>query len=71
MKEILADLYEAADQVPKKDRAAEAQKLIDTSRASRPRGKTGPQPLSELIVLVLARLGVGLESKPSGEKDPT
>lgn len=71
MKEILADLYEAADQAPKKDRAAEAQKLIDTSRASRPRGKTGPQPLSELIVLVLARLGVGLESKPSGEKDPT
>ena len=34
--------------------------------------KTGPQPLHELLAIVLARLGVGaLPSRPSGVMDPT
>jgi transposase len=70
--EALRDLYHAADQIPKKDHADEAAKLDETFRATRTRGKSGPQPLSELIALLLIRLGIGrVESKPSGEKDPT
>jgi hypothetical protein len=70
--EILRDLFQAIDLIPKKEHAAEAEPLVDRIRATRTRGKKGPQPLSEILVLVLARLGIGaLQSKPSGEKDPT
>lgn len=70
--EALRDLHHAIDQIPKKEHAAEGQPLADKLRTSRTRGKRGPQPLSEILALVLARLGVGaLESKPSGETDPT
>jgi transposase len=73
--EILRDLYQAVDLIPKKEHAAEAEPLSDRIRSTRTRGKSGPQPLSEIVILVLARLGVGLgvglQSKPSGEKDPT
>jgi hypothetical protein len=71
LEEALRDLYQAADQIPKKDHADEGAKLDETFRATRKRGKTGPQPLSELIALILIRLGVGrIESKPSGEEEP-
>jgi transposase len=72
--EIVRDLYRSVDLIPKKEHAAEAEPLADRIRSTRTRGKTGPQPLSEIVVLVLARLGVGLgvglQSKPSGEEDP-
>lgn len=70
LEEALRDLHRAADQVPQKEHAAEGERLADTFRPTRPRGKSGPQPLSEAIALILLRLGVGLESKPSGEEDP-
>jgi hypothetical protein len=41
-------------------------------QTTRERGKTGPQPIRELIAIVLARLGVGvINSNPSGEEDLT
>lgn len=82
MEEALRDLHHAADHIPKKEHGAEGAKLEEAFGASRDTrgaagatrvpGKKGPQPLSESIALILLRLGVGrLESKPSGEKDPT
>ena len=71
LEEALRDLHQAADHIPKKEHAAEARKLEETFRPTRKRGKSGPQPLSELIALILLRLGVGtLESIPSGEEEP-
>lgn len=68
---ILADLHEAIAQIPGKEHAAEAKPLADKLGAKRKGGKKGPQPLSELLAIVLARLGVGmLSSKESGESDP-
>jgi transposase len=70
--EVLRDLQNAIDQIPKSEHAAEAKPLADRILATRERGKTGPQPLSEILAIVLARLGVGmLPSTPSGEKDLT
>jgi transposase len=70
--ESLRDLHHAIDQIPKCEYAAEAKPLADKLQAARERGKTGPQPLSEILAIVLARLGVGmLPSTPSGEKDLT
>jgi transposase len=70
--EVLRDLQNATNQIPKSEYAAEAKPLADRIVAARERGKTGPQPLSEILAIVLARLGVGMiPSTPSGEKDPT
>ena len=69
----LRDIHLAAAQVPTSAHAAEAQALTDRTRSTGKRGsraKRGPQPLGELIAIVLARLGVGaLPSIPSEEKD--
>lgn len=69
----LRDIHLAAAQVPTSEHAAEAQALADRTRNTGKRGsraKRGPQPLGELIAIVLARLGVGaLPSIPSEEKD--
>ena len=70
--ETLRDLHNALDQIPPSEYAAEAKPLADRILATRKRGKTGPQPLSEILAVVLARLGGGmLPSTPSGEKDLT
>jgi hypothetical protein len=70
--DILPDLHQALNQIPKSEYAAEAKPLADRIVAARERRKTGPQPLSELLAIVLARLGVGmLPLTPSGEKDLT
>jgi transposase len=70
--QTLRDLHHATDQVPVKEHRAEAKPLADRLPAARKSGKTGPQPLSELLAIVLARLGVGaLPSTPSGEVDLT
>jgi hypothetical protein len=45
---------------------------VGRPQSARERGKSGPQPLRELIAIVLARLGVGvIPSNPSGEEDLT
>jgi transposase len=73
----LRDLHLALEQLPAKEHQAEAEPLLDKQRAAQKRsnrtaGKTGPQPIGELLAIVLARLGVGaLPSIPSGVKDPT
>lgn len=55
---ILADLQAATEQLPQSARAAEAPPLIELQlKASRSR-KAEPQALGELLVHVLARLGV-------------
>jgi transposase len=68
----LRDLHHAIEQIPRKEHQAEAQPLAAKLSAFRTRGKRGPQPLSEILAIVLARLGVGaLPSKPSGVSDLT
>jgi transposase len=68
--QALRDLHLAMAQVPPKEYAAEAQPLALRTRTTRSRSKRGPQPLGELIAIVLARLGVGaLPSTPSEEQD--
>jgi transposase len=70
--EMMRDLHHAITHIPKSEHAAEAKPLADRLQSSRERGKTGPQPLREIIAIVLARLGVGvIPSNPSGEQDPT
>lgn len=72
MQETMRDLHYAITHIPKSEHAAEAKPLQERMQTTRERGKTGPQPIRELIAIILARLGVGMiESKPSGEKDPT
>jgi len=57
--EILRDLREAAAQIPKAEQAAEASPLQEIcQKACRSRQK-GPQAIGEILLVVLARLGVG------------
>ena len=70
--QIMRDLHHAAAWIPIQEHAAEAQPLADRLSATRTARKTGPQPLAEILAIVLARLGVGmLPSKPSEERDLT
>jgi transposase len=66
--EILADLQSAIAQIPVKEHAAEAKPLDEQLRDLN--RKKGPQPLSEILLVVLARLGLGsIQSPESGEAD--
>jgi transposase len=64
--EILRDLQQAAEQIPKHEQTAEAQPLqARYERACRSRRK-GVQPISEILLAVLARYGItGLECEES------
>jgi transposase len=69
-KDILPDLHHAIDQIPAKEHGAEAQPLADRMRTARKGGKQGPQPIGEILAIVLARLEVHrLSSTPSEEQD--
>ena len=58
--------------IPAHEHKNEAQPLVDKLRTARARSKTGPQPLSEILAIVLARLGVGaLPLNPSEGSDLT
>jgi hypothetical protein len=57
--EILRDLREAAAQIPKSEQAAEAQPLQATCRKAYRSRRKGPQAIGEILLVVLARLGVG------------
>lgn len=66
--DLMIDLRNAIEQIPAKEHAAEARPL--TEQLNDLRGKKGPQPLCEILPLVLARLGIGsLQSSESGEID--
>jgi transposase len=67
---ILPDLHAALAQIPPKEHAAEARPLADRLRITRAASNKGPQPLGEILAIVLARLGLGaVPSRPSEEQD--
>ena len=57
--EILRDLREAAAQIPKAEQAAEAQPLREACRKACRSRRKGPQAIGEILLVVLAKLGVG------------
>jgi transposase len=57
-REILRDLRRAADQIPRCERAAEAEPLQRIHRRTRFSRRPGPQAIGEILAAVLARLGV-------------
>ena len=70
--EVREDLDQSLLHIPAKEHAAEAQPLLDRMHAAGAGRKKGPQPLSEILMLVLARLGVSVvTSTPSGEQNLT
>lgn len=72
MPQMLQDMNQAMEHVPKKEHRAEAQPLADKLQDLRQRRRTGPQLLADTIAIVLARLGVGVvQSEKSEESDLT
>jgi len=68
MPEVLRDLQSAIAQVPPREYAAEAQPLHEELQRIEAGRRHGPQPLGDILPLVLARLGVGaVQSEESGE----
>ena len=66
MANLLEDLHAAIAQLPKVEYANEAKPLQEELERSQRR--RGPQPLSEIIPIVLARLGMGtVQSTPEGQ----
>jgi hypothetical protein len=57
--EILRDLREAAAQIPKAEQATEAEPLQETCRKAQRSRRAGPQAIGEILLVVLAKLGVG------------
>lgn len=68
--EILRDLQEAATQIPKSQQAAEAEPLQDACRRARRSRRSGPQALGEILLVVLAKLGVGQVQSESEAPGP-
>jgi transposase len=70
LRQTLADVQAAIDQLPKSAYASEAQPLAEELRKIEQGRKRGPQPLGDILPMVLARLGVRLlQSSASGEPD--
>jgi transposase len=68
MPEVLADLQAAIGHVPPREHAAEAKPLHEELQKIQEGHRRGPQPLGDILPLVLARLGVGVVQSPeSGE----
>jgi transposase len=69
--QVLADLQAATDQLPRSAFAREAEPFaqrLEHMQAT----KRGPQPLAEIISIVLARLGIdAVQSGPSEDQDPS
>jgi len=68
--EILRDLQEAVTQIPKSQHAAEAEPLQETCRRARRSRRAGPQALGEILLVVLAKLGVGQVQSESEAPSP-
>ncbi len=70
MAQTLADVQAAIDQLPKSAYADEARPLVEELDKINQGRRRGPQPLGDIIPIVLARLGVRLLQSPaSGESD--
>lgn len=68
MAEVMRDLQAAIEQLPGHTHAEEARPLQEELQKINNGGRRGPQPLGDILPIVLARLGVGVvESKGSGE----
>jgi transposase len=66
--QIMTDLRHATEQIPVKEHAAEAKPLHE--HLNELMRKKGPQPLRDILPVVLARLGLGsIQSPESGEAD--
>jgi len=71
MDQMLADLQAAARQLPPKARRAEAVPLAEELKAIQEGRRRGPQPIGEILPIVLAQLGVAsVQSEGSGERVP-
>jgi len=57
--EILRDLHAAAAQIPKSELTAEARPLQATCHKARRSRRQGPQAIGHILLVVLARLGIG------------
>jgi hypothetical protein len=57
--EILRDMRQAVEQIPRCEYAAEAVPLQRMHRRARFNRRPGPQAIGDILVVVLARLGVG------------
>jgi hypothetical protein len=70
MADVMRDLKAAVEQLPRAEHAAEAAPLVEELEKIKAGRRYGPQPLADILPIVLARLGVvPVESKASGEKD--
>jgi transposase len=69
--QILTDLQAAAAQVPKPEHAAEAAPLQTKLEQSQRSRRRGPHVLGDLLLVVLARLGVGALQSDSRDQDPS
>jgi transposase len=70
MAAVMRDLQAAVEQLPRAAYAPEALPLAEELAKIKAGRRHGPQPLADILPIVLARLGVVLvESKESGEKD--
>ena len=68
MAEVLRDLHATIAQLPTREHAAEAKPLAEELQKIQDGRRRGPQPLADILPLVLARLGVGaVQSTVSGE----
>jgi transposase len=68
MVDVLRDLQAAVDRVPRPEHAAEAKPLHEELQRIHDGHRRGPQPLGDILPIVLARLGVGVLQLPeSGE----
>jgi hypothetical protein len=66
--ELLRDLQAAIGHVPLREHAAEAKPLQEELQKIQDGRRRGPQPLADILPIVLARLGVGvIASTESGE----
>lgn len=68
--QVLADLLLAMGQVPRSAHAEEARPLVEERAKPAAARRRGPQLLDDLLTIVLARLGVGVQSNPSGDVRP-
>ena len=71
MDQMLLDLQAAVEQLPKRERGAESAPLVEELEKIQAGRRRRPQPIGEILPLVLAKLGMRkVQSTESGEKGP-
>jgi transposase len=69
--QMLLDLQAAVEQLPKHERTTESAPLVEELEKIQAGRRRRPQPIGEILPLVLAKLGVRkVQSRESGEKGP-